>query len=74
MTMVGVEVYNLKTEWEEMMKEEEDAMIGSFNIDDPAILKFLKSLHFNLLRRFPQLGMDTDLAAWGNIFHPRYKV
>ena len=74
MTMVGVEVYNLKTEWEEMIKEEEDAMIGSFNIDDPAILKFLKSLHFNLLRRFPQLGMDTDLAAWGNIFHPRYKV
>ena len=74
MPTVGVEVYNLNMEWKEMIKKEEDAYLESHLLRRPAILLFLKSLHSNLHRRFPELGMDTDLAAWGNILHPRYKV
>ena len=74
MSRVGVEVYNLNSEWEEMIKKEQAVYLESSLLSEPSVLVFLKSLHFNLHRRFPELGMDTDLAAWGNILHPRYKV
>ena len=74
MDKVGVEVYNLKIVWEEMLKREEDGYYQSNLLDEPAVLCFLRSLLANLERRFPQLGMDTDLAAWGNILNPRFKV
>ena len=37
-------------------------------------LYFLRSLLANLERVLPQLGIDTDLAAWGNILNPRFQV
>ena len=70
MSTVGVEVYNLNCEWKEMIKKEEDAYMNSTSLREPSILLFLRSLHSDLHRRFPELGMDSDLAAWGNILHP----
>ena len=74
MPTVGVELYNLSMEWQEMIEKEEEAYYTSSLVVEPAILQFLRSLHSNLKRRFPDNGMDTDLAAWGNVLHPRYKV
>ena len=74
MNRVGVEVFNLKTVWADMLKKDLDVYYNSSLLEEPAIISFLCSLLLNLDRRFPQLGMDTDLAAWGNIFHPRFKV
>ena len=37
-------------------------------------LYFLRSLLANLERVLPQLGIDTDLAAWGNILNPPFQV
>ena len=37
-------------------------------------LYFLRSLLANLERVLPQLGIDTDLAAWGNILNPCFQV
>ena len=74
MPTVGVEVYNLHSEWKEMIEKEEESCLQSNRLREPATLVFLKSLLSNLHRRFPDYGMDTDLAAWGNILHPRYKV
>ena len=74
MNRVGVEVFNLKTVWGDMLQKEVDAYYDSLLLEEPAIICFFRSLLLNLDRRFPQLGMDTDLAAWGNIFDPRFKV
>ena len=37
-------------------------------------LYFLRSLLANLERVLPQHGIDTDLAAWGNILNPCFQV
>ena len=74
MSTVGVEVYNLNCEWKEMIKKEEDSFMNSNSLSEPPILPFLRSLQSNLHRRFPEVGMESDLAAWGHILHPRYKV
>ena len=50
MTTVGVEVYNLKMEWEEMLQKDIDAYLESSQSSEPATLTFLRSLLSNLER------------------------
>ena len=73
MPKFGSELFNLKKKFEELIKKEEEHLSAEQVANSP-ILTFLRSLHFNLERRFPSLGLDTDLGAWGHLLNPSYKV
>jgi hypothetical protein len=73
MSTVGVELYNLEEELEEVIEKENKIFIGEGRSETPTV-KYARSLHSALQRRFPQLGMDSDPAAWGNLLNPLQKV
>ena len=73
MPKFGSELFNLKKKFEELIKKEEEHLSVE-QVSNSPTLTFLKSLHFNLERRFPSLGLDTDLGAWGHLLNPSYKV
>ena len=66
MYKMGSRGLQLKMVWEEMPTTSRTCWMSLLS------LYFLRSLLANLERVLPQLGIDTDLAAWGNILDPRF--
>ena len=72
MSTVGEEIFNLKSELEVIVdREEYEANEGGA---DSIAVKYARSLTSAVDRRFPKLGMDSDLPAWGNLLNPWLKV
>ena len=63
MSSVGEEVFNLTQDLKDILDEAEDEMTT----------RYARSLLESLERRFPQWGMESDPAAWGNLLNPRLK-
>ena len=69
----GVELYNLEQNLETVIHRENQIFMEEGR-SETVMVKYGRSLHANLQRRFPLLGMDSDPAAWGNLLNPRQKV
>ena len=74
MPKLATELFNLSEKFKEKIEIEQAPYLLSDEALEPPVLSYVRSLHFHLKRRFPKLGMDTDLGAWAHLLNPSYKV
>ena len=74
MTTVGEELYTLQQKLQDFCRDKLSEFIREPEEQEGIGLRFARGLLKSLEERFPQLGMSTDLPAWGNLLNPRLKV